>query len=130
MYTFHTLIYYRVAALTSQNHMTNYFCKAKEHSIQWPLNRSYRLTCTSGRIAAQFNWHGNCTTATVDTVVLRKFQGACISKITVELTTFLPCGLMSETKYIGECCRCFTACDVKRSCSIGWAVCKLPRELC
>ena len=77
---------YRAAAMTSLNHMTNYFCKAKEHGVQWQLNRSYRLTCTSGRVAAQFNRHGNCATATVDTVVLRKFQAACVSKITVELT--------------------------------------------
>ena len=104
--------------MTSQNHMTNYFRKAKEHGIQWQLNRSYSLTYSSGRAAAQFNRHGNCTTATVDTVVLRKFQAACVSKITVELTTFLPCSLTSETKYNGECCECFTACDVKRSRSI------------
>ena len=82
-------------------------CKAKEHGIQRQLNGSYRLTCTSGRVAAQFNQHGNCTTAKVDTVVLRKFQAACISKITIELPTFLPCGLMSEKKYIGECCERF-----------------------
>ena len=63
--------------------MTNYFCKAKEHGIQWQLNRSYRLTCTSDRVSAQFNQHGNCATVTVDTVVLRKFQAACISKITI-----------------------------------------------
>jgi len=28
------------AALTSQNHMTNYFRKAKEHDVQWQLNRT------------------------------------------------------------------------------------------
>ena len=76
----------RVAALTSQNHMTNYFRKAKEHGIQWQLNRSYSLTCTTGHVVAQFNQHGNCATAKVDTVVLGKCQAACISKITVELT--------------------------------------------
>jgi len=89
---------YRAAALTSQNHMTNYFRKAKEHGVQWQLNRSYCLTCTPGHVAAQFNWHGNCATVTVDTVVLGKCQAACVSKITVELTTFLPCSLMSETE--------------------------------
>ena len=77
---------YRAAALTSQNHMTNYFRKAKEHGVQWQLNRSYSLTCTPSHVAAQFNQHGNCATAKVDTVVLGKFQAACISKITVELT--------------------------------------------
>ena len=92
---YHAVIY-RAAALTSQNHMTNYFRKAKEHSVQWQLNRSYCLTCTPGHIAAQFNWHGNGATVTVDTVVLGKCQAACVSKITVELTTFLPCSLMSE----------------------------------
>jgi len=66
--------------------MTNYFRKAKEHGVQWQLNGSYRLTCTPGHVAAQFNRYGNCATATVDTVVLRKFQAACVSKITVELT--------------------------------------------
>ena len=35
-------------------------------------------------------------------VVLGKFQAACIPKITVELTTFLPCILMSETEYNEE----------------------------
>ena len=124
-YQLHALIYHfvlwshRSAALTSQNHMTNYFRKAKEYGVQWQLNRSYHLTCTPGHVAAQFNWHGNCATAEVDTVVLRKFQAACVSKITVELTTFLPCSIMSETDYNGECCGCFTACDVKRSRSIG-----------
>ena len=68
----------------SQNHVTEYFCQAKEHGIQWQLNRSYCLTCTPGHVAAQFDHHGN-------TVVLGKFQAACVSKITVELTTFLPC---------------------------------------
>jgi len=104
--------------MMSLNHMANYFHKAKEHGVQWQLNRSYHLTCTSCRVAAQFNQHGNCATAIVDTVVLRKFLAARISKITVELTTFLPCRLMSKTKFIGECCGCFTACDVKRSRSI------------
>ena len=84
--------------MTSQNHMTNYFRKAKEHGVQWQLNRSYSLTCTPGHVAAQFNWHGNCATVIVDTVVLGKCQAACVSKITVELTTFLPCSLMSETE--------------------------------
>jgi len=108
---------HRAAALTSQNHMANYFRKAKEHSIQWQLNRSYSLTCTPGRVAAQFNQHGDCTTVTVDTVILGKFQAACVPKITVELTTFSPCSLMSKTEYNGECCGCFTftACVVKRS---------------
>ena len=46
-----------------------------------------RLTCTPGTVAAQFNHRGNCATATVDTVVLGKFQAAGVSKIT---TTFLP----------------------------------------
>ena len=102
------LSYHRAAALMSQNHMTNYFHKAKEHGVQWQLNRSYRLTCTSSCIAAQFNRHGNCATATVNTVVLCKFQAACISKIIVELTTFLLCDLMSKMKCIGECCGGFT----------------------
>ena len=78
----------RAAALKSQNHMTNYFRKAKQHSVQWQLNSSYSRTCTPGPIAAQFIWHGNCATVKVDTVVLGKFQAACVSKITVELTTF------------------------------------------
>jgi len=82
--------------LMSQNRMTNYFCMAKEHSVQWQLNRSYSLACTPGHIAAQFNRHGNCATATVDTVVLGKCQPACASKITVELTTLLPCSLIYE----------------------------------
>ena len=60
-----------------------------------------------GFIAVQFNRHANCTTATVDTVVLGKFQAACISRITVELTTFLLCVL--TIKQNGECCRCFMA---------------------
>ena len=86
---FFARLWYRAAALMSQNHMTNYFRKAKEHGIQWQLNRSYRLTCTSGRVAAQFNWHGNSATAKADTVLLGKCQAACISKITVELNYFL-----------------------------------------
>ena len=34
--------------------------------------KSSRLTCTPGYIAAQFNMHGKCTTVTTDTVVLVK----------------------------------------------------------
>ena len=49
------------------------------------LNRSYCWTCTPGHVATQSTctWHGNCATATVDTVVLGKFQAACVSKLTV-----------------------------------------------
>jgi len=50
-------------------------------------------------------------------VVLGKFQAACIPKITVELTTFLPCILMSKTECNEECCGCFTTFDIKCSCS-------------
>ena len=46
--------------------------------------------------------HGNCTTATVDTVALRKFRAICASKITVEITAFLPCSLMKEMEYNTE----------------------------
>ena len=99
--------------------MTNYFRKAKEHGVQWQLNRRYSLTCTPGHVAAQFNRHGNCATAKVDAVVLGKCQAACV---TVALTSFLPCSLMSEMEYNGECCGCFTAYDVKRSRSIGRAL--------
>jgi len=45
-----------------------------------------------------------------------KFQAAYVSKIT---TTFLPCILMNETGYNKECCRFFTAYDIKSSCSIA-----------
>jgi len=61
---------YRVAALTSQNHMTSYFHKAKEHGIQGQLNGRYCITYTPGHVAVQFNQHGNCTTATVATLML------------------------------------------------------------
>ena len=44
--------------------------RLKEHWVQWQLNRSCSLTCTPGHVAAQFSWHGNCTTVTVDTVIL------------------------------------------------------------
>jgi len=89
--------------LTITESMTAVFChkivRAKEHGVQWQLNRSNCLTCTPGRIAAQFNWHGNCATATTDTVVLGKLQAAaCVCKSTVELTAFLPCILTNETE--------------------------------
>ena len=79
-----------MAGLTSQNHVTKYFCKAKAdvYGVQWQLNGSYCLSCTPGCVAAQSNGHGNCATATVYAVVLGKFQVACVSKITVEITTF------------------------------------------
>ena len=92
--------------------------KQKEYRAQWQLNRRYRFTCTPGRIAAQYNRHGNCATVTVDTVVLGKFQAACVSKITGELTTFLPCVPMDETEYNRGGCRSFTASDIKCSRSI------------
>ena len=57
--------HYRAAALTSQNHVTEYFRVAKEHGVQWQLNGNYCLTCTPGRVAARSNRHGNCATATV-----------------------------------------------------------------
>jgi len=38
----------------SQNHVTKYFRKAKEHGVQWQLNKSYRLTCTPVIEAAIF----------------------------------------------------------------------------
>jgi len=50
---------------------------------------------------SRFNWHGHCTTGTVDTV-LGKFHAACVSKITVELTTFLPFMCMNKTIIIME----------------------------
>ena len=53
----------------------------------------YCLTCTPGRVA---NRHGNCTRVAVDTVVLGKFRAACISKITVEITAFLPYSLRKK----------------------------------
>ena len=37
---------------------------------------------TPGHLAAQFNLYGNCATATVDKVLLGKFQATCVSKIT------------------------------------------------
>ena len=85
---------YRAVALTSQNHVTEYFHVAKERGVHWQLNGNYCLTCTPGRVAARSNRHGKCATATVDTVVLRKFQAACV---TVQITTFLP--RMKETEY-------------------------------
>ena len=68
--------------------------------VQEQLKRSYCFTCTPGPIAVQFDRHVSCTAATVDTVVLGKFQTACISKITVELTTFLPYSLTNVTEGI------------------------------
>jgi len=59
--------------------------------------------------------HGDCTTATLDTVILGKFRAACVSKITVELTTFLPCIPVEETECNGSCCGSFMASDVKCS---------------
>ena len=93
----------------SQNHVTKYFREARDR-VQWQLNGSYSLTCTPGCVAAQFNQHGNCTT--VDTVVLGKSQAACVSKITVERTTFLPCILMNEMEHNGGCGRCFATSGV------------------
>ena len=87
--------------------MTSYFHKAKEHGIQGQLNGRYCITYTPGRVAVQFNQHGNCTTATVATLMLGMFQVVCISKISVELTTC----------HNG---RCFTASVVKRSHSIPY----------
>ena len=84
-----------------KNHVTNFFHKAKEHRVQWQLNKSYCLTCTPGHVAAQSNQHGNRATVTVDIVILDKFQAAYVSKITVELTTFLPCSLKNKTECNG-----------------------------
>jgi len=69
--------------------------------------------------AAQFNQHGSWAIVKVDTIVFGKFQAACISKITVELTAFLPCTIMSEMKYNGECCGCFTTNEIKCGRSIA-----------
>ena len=77
----------------SLSHVTKYFLKAKEHGVQWRQNGATASPVLQVTEPAQSNRHGNCATATVDTVVLRKFRAACISKITVEITTFLPCSL-------------------------------------
>jgi len=90
---------------------------AKEHGIQWQLNRRYHLTCTSGHLAAQFNWHGNCAAATVDTVVLHKFQAACVSKITVELTSFCAA---NRAEYNVGCFGCLTDSGINRSHSVHY----------
>ena len=55
--------------------------------------------------------------------LMRKFPAACVSKITVEIATFLPCSLMKETEYNGGCFGCCTAGDVKRSRSIDKCLC-------
>jgi len=56
--------------------MNKYLCSAKDHGVEWQLNRSYCLTCTPGHIAAQ---HGNCATVIFDTaVLLGKFQAASV----------------------------------------------------
>ena len=83
-----------------------YIRMAKQHGVQWQLNRNCYLTCIPGRVAARSNRHGKCTTATVDTVVhvLCKFRAACASKSTVEIT---PCSLMKETEYNEGCFGCF-----------------------
>ena len=76
----------------SHNHVIKYFqiwIHKKNLNGNW-REATYSLTCIPGRIAAQFNRHGNCATTTANTVALVKFQ-ACVSKITVELTPFLPC---------------------------------------
>ena len=82
-------------------------------------------SCTPGPIATQFNHHGNCATVTVDTVVLGKFQAACVSEITVELTTvyfFCLAVLWAKRNITEHVCSCFTACDVKCNHSIVMAV--------
>jgi len=61
-----------------------------------------------GHVTAQFNLHGNCATATVDTVNCLTFQ--------VERTTFLLYILTNETNR--RCCRCSTASDIKWCCSM------------
>ena len=99
--------HYRAAALTSHNHVTEYFRVAKEHGVQWQLNGNYCLTCTPGRVAARSNRHGNCATATVHTVVLCKFRAACVSKIIVEI--FLPRNLMKETEGVSVVLRPVTS---------------------
>lgn len=71
------------------------------------------VICTPGQVAAQFNWHGNCAAVTTDRVVSSKLLAFVRS-----LTTFLSCILTNETEYNGGCFRCFTASDIKGSCSI------------
>ena len=85
--------FHEVAALMLQNHMTKYSARQQQQQkkrVQWLLNKNYSLTCTPGPIAAQFNQHDNCTTVTTEIA-------ACVSKITIELTTLLACGLMNGT---------------------------------
>ena len=58
--------------LLLQTHVTKYF--AREKNMEF--------------IAAQFNRHGNCATATVDILIAGKFQVACVYKITVKPTIY------------------------------------------
>jgi len=41
--------------------------------------QNYSFTCTASHVAAQFNQHGNCATAEVDTVVLGKCLDECMT---------------------------------------------------
>ena len=68
------------------------------------------VICTPGQVAAQSNWHGNCAAVTTDRVVSSKLLAFLRS-----LTTFLSYILTNDN---GGYFRCFTASDVKGSCSI------------
>ena len=89
--------------------------KTMESSDSW-TETTRALACTPGCAAARSNQHGDCATATAHTVhvVLHKLRDVCISKITAEI--FLPCSLMNS--YNRGRFSCFTAGDVKHSCSI------------
>jgi len=79
-----------------------YFHKAKEHWVKWQLHRSYCLTYTPGRIATQFNWHGNeIQRQTVNTEVLSKFRDTCSSMHC--RTYFLLTNKMENMEYNGGC---------------------------
>ena len=114
----------RLARETTTSHLLVHYNRAvAKDGVQWQLNGNYCLTCIPGRVAARSNRHGNCATATVNTVVLRKFQAACVSKIidSEESTTFLPYSLMRETECNGGCFVCFTAGDVNCNRSIAYS---------
>ena len=104
---------YRAAALTSQSHATKYFRMARRTQSSMAAEQKHSSHLL--RSHPVYYQHDNCTTATLDTVILGKFRAACVSKITVELTTFLPCIPVEETECNGSCCGSFMASDVKCS---------------
>lgn len=110
-----------IAVLTSENHVTNYFCKAKQHRVHLQLNG-----VTASLVLQVVQLFSLMSTVTVLQGQLTQ-QYLVSSKLPAflqSLQNVLALHSYEQTKYNGGCCGCFTASVIKcRHSSSGLDIC-------